>query len=138
MLSPDSELPVAELAVPALPKLLAINGSAPAAGMRVDASGGLTLSLAARRRLARRAAPVRRDGGGQLRGARPTRRRSPSSPFRARCSPTCARPTPPRTRGGVGLSVEVARRVRVREPLVPPGARVSVEVRSTLAVELRP
>ena len=33
--------------MPALPKLLAINGSAPAAGLRVDGSGGLSLSLAA-------------------------------------------------------------------------------------------
>ena len=40
--------------------------------------------------------------------------------------------------GNVGLSVEVARRIRVREPLVTTGTRVSVEVRSTLAVELRP
>jgi hypothetical protein len=34
--------------------------------------------------------------------------------------------------------VEIARRIQAREPLVTSGARVSVEVRSTLAVELRP
>ena len=136
LFSADSELPVAELAVPALPRLLAINGSAPAAGMRVDASGGLTLSLAA--------------AGGSLVELRP---------FGATVVVSCAVPsnasteavvTVPRAllahlrapdaaaNGGVGLSVEVARRVRVREPLVTSGARVSVEVRSTLAVELRP
>jgi hypothetical protein len=38
LISPDSELPVGELAVPALPKLLAINGSSPTAGLRVDAA----------------------------------------------------------------------------------------------------
>ena len=47
LFSADSEIAVAELAVPALPKLLAVNGSAPAAGLRVDTSGGLTLSLGA-------------------------------------------------------------------------------------------
>jgi hypothetical protein len=38
----------------------------------------------------------------------------------------------------VPVSIEVARRVRAREPMAASGARVSVEVRSTLAVELRP
>jgi hypothetical protein len=139
ILSPDSELPVAEIAVPALPKLLAVNGSAPTAGLRVDATGGLTLSLGA--------------AGGSLVELRP---------FGATVVVSCAVPanaastesliTVPRSllahlrphdatgsaAGGVGLSVEVARRVRMREPLVASGARVSVEVRSTLPVELRP
>ena len=137
LISPDSELPVAELAVPALPKLLAINGSAPAAGMRVDGSGGLSLSLAA--------------AGGSFIELRP---------FGATVVVSCAVPSNASTEsvvsiprallahlrapdaaangGNVGLSVEVARRVRVREPLVTAGTRVSVEVRSTLAVELRP
>jgi len=39
---------------------------------------------------------------------------------------------------GVAVSLEIARRARAREPLGNFGARVSVEVRSTLAVELRP
>ena len=42
----ESELPVAELAVPALPRLVAANGTAPTAGMRIDVTEGLTLSLA--------------------------------------------------------------------------------------------
>lgn len=138
VLSADSELPVAEIPVPALPKLLAVNGSAPAAGLRVDASGGLTLSLGA--------------AGGSLVELRP---------FGATVVVSCAVPTNASTEslvsvprsliahlaprdaagnaaGGVGLSVEIARRVRMREPLVASGARVSVEVRSTLPVELRP
>jgi hypothetical protein len=137
LFSPDSELPIGELAVPALPKLLAINGSAPAAGLHVDASGGLTLSLA--------------GAGGSFIELRP---------FGATVVVSCAIPSNastesvinvPRTllahlrtpetggnAGNVGLSVEVARRVRVREPLVTPATRVSVEVRSTLALELRP
>ena len=136
--SADSDLPIAEIPVPTLPRLLAVNGSAPATGMRVDASGGLTLSLAA--------------AGGSLVELRP---------FGATVAVSCAVPTNasteslitvPRTllahlrphdaagntTGGVGLSVEIAHRARMREPLVASGARVSVEVRSTLAVELRP
>ena len=74
VLAPIPSSPVAELAVPALPKLLAINGSAPAAGLRVDTSGGLTLSLGGRRRIARRAASVRRDRRRQLRGSDQRRR----------------------------------------------------------------
>jgi hypothetical protein len=140
LFSPDSELAIAELAVPALPRLLAINGAAPAAGLRIDTSNGLTLSLA--------------GAGGSFIELRP---------FGATVVVSCAVPsnasteavvTVPRallahlrapdtsTTGGnaanVGLSVEIARRVQVREPLVTPATRVSVEVRSTLAVELRP
>jgi hypothetical protein len=133
LFSSDSELPVAELAVPGLPKLLAVNGSAPAAGQRVDTSGGLTLSLGA--------------AAGAIVELRP---------FGATVAVSCAVPanastesfvTIPRSllahlRGdantGVAVSVEIARRVRAREPLVTSGARVSLEVRSTLPVELRP
>jgi hypothetical protein len=136
LLSPDSELPVAELTVPTLPRLLAINGSAPAAGLRVDGSNGLSVSLA--------------GAGGSFIELRP---------FGATVVVSCAVPSNASTEavvsvprallahlrtpdaanaGSVGLSIEVAHRVRVREPLVTSGTRVSVEVRSTLAVELRP
>ena len=139
LFSADSEIAVAELAVPALPKLLAVNGSAPAAGLRVDTSGGLTLSLGA--------------AGGSLVELRP---------FGATVVVSCAVPTNASTEalvtvprallaylrafdanGALGntstpVSIELARRVRAREPLVTSGARVSVEVRSTLTVELRP
>jgi len=136
LFSADSELPIAELAVPALPKLLAVNGAAPTSGLRVDANGGLTLSLA--------------NAGGALVELRP---------YGATVVVSCTVPsnastesllTVPRTllahlrtgdanpANGVAVSVEIARRTHAREPLVAPGARVSVEVRSTLAVELRP
>jgi len=138
LLSADSELPVGEVAVPALPKLLAINGSPPAAGQRVDISGGLTMSLGA--------------AGGALVELRP---------FGATVVVSCTVPanastesfvTVPRAllahlrpvdssanvASAVPVSIEVARRVRAREPMATSGARVSVEVRSTLAVELRP
>jgi hypothetical protein len=141
VLSPDSELPVAELAVPALPRLLAINGSAPIAGLRVDTTNGLSVSLA--------------GAGGSFIELRP---------FGTTVVVSCAVPSNastesivsvPRTllahlrapdstgvaagnQGNVGISLEVARRVRAREPLATSGTRVSVEVRSALAVELRP
>jgi hypothetical protein len=136
LLSADSELPVAELAVPALPKLLAINGSAPAAGQRIDASGGLTLSLGA--------------AGGSLIELRPfgaTVVVSCSVPANAsteafvtvpRSLLAHLRPVDTNATNGVAVSLEIARRNRTREPLVTSGARVSVEVRSSLAVELRP
>jgi hypothetical protein len=136
VVSADSELPLGELPVPALPKLLAINGSAPSAGQRVDTNGGLTLSLGA--------------AGGSLIELRP---------YGATVVVSCAVPTNASTESvitvprtmlahlrpadanaatGVAVSVEVARRVQARQPLVAANARVSVEVRSTLAVELRP
>ncbi len=135
--SPESELPIAELAVPALPRLVAINGAAPASGARVDASGGLTLTLV--------------SPAGALVELRP---------FGATVAVSCAVPANASTeaavsvprallahvrgreaapRGaGVAVSIEVARRLRVRERLVTSATRVSVEIRSSLAVELLP
>ena len=45
--SADSELAIAELAVPALPRLLTVNGVAPTAGARVETISGIALSLGA-------------------------------------------------------------------------------------------
>jgi hypothetical protein len=128
----DADLPIAELAVPSLPTLLALNGSAPAAGARVDAMDGLTITLGA--------------PAGALVELRP---------FGATVAISCSVPnnasteaslTIPRSllahmsRGGaaVPVSIEVARRQRVRTPIGSAGTRVSLEVRSTLAVELHP
>jgi hypothetical protein len=136
LFSADSELPIGELAVPALPKLQAINGSAPAPGLRIDATGGLTLSLA--------------SAGGALVELRPfgaTVVVSCSVPSNAstdalvtvpRALLAHLRPGDANPAHGVAVSLEIARRARAREPLGSSGARVSVEVRSTLAVELRP
>ncbi|HVV16284.1 MAG TPA: hypothetical protein VHH90_03700 [Polyangia bacterium] len=130
----ESELPVAELAVPVLPRLVAANGTAPVAGMRIDVTDGLTLTLA--------------NAAGALVELRP---------FGATVAVICAVPANatdaqvnvprallvhlPRAHGrtrGVPVSIEVARRVRAREPLTASGARVSVEVRGAIAAELRP
>jgi hypothetical protein len=134
--SPASELPLASLPVPALPRLLAVNGAAPAAGARIDASEGLTLTLG--------------TAAGALIELRP---------FGATVAVSCAVPANASTEamvgvprallahlsghdasqaGGVAVSLEVVRRSRVRVPLVTPATRVSVEIRSALPVELRP
>jgi hypothetical protein len=130
--APDAELPVAELAVPALPTLLAINGSAPVAGGRVNAAEGLTVTLGA--------------PAGSLMELRP---------FGATVAISCSVPANASTEasivvprallvhispGGTVLpvSLEIARRVRMRAPLGSPSTRASLEVRSTLAVELAP
>ena len=102
--------------------------------MRIDVSEGLTLSLS--------------SAAGALVELRP---------FGATVAVICAVPAtldrgagqrPPRAAGspaaahgrtwGVPVSIEVARRVRAREPLAASGARVSVETRSAVAAELRP
>jgi hypothetical protein len=131
----DAELPVAELAVPALPRLQAANGAAPVAGMKIDASEGLSLSLS--------------GAAGAIVELRP---------FGATVAVICAVPSNASTEAvvnvprallvhlrrarattwGVPVSIEVARRLRAREPLAPTGARVSVETRSAVPAELRP
>jgi hypothetical protein len=127
--SADSELPIADLGIPSPPKLLAINGAAPVAGARIDGSSGLSLSLG--------------SGAGALVELRP---------FGATVSVACSVPANASTDAivvvprallahlGHALSIEVARRSQTRDPLLVGGTRtrVSVEVRSALAVELRP
>jgi hypothetical protein len=128
----DADLAIADLPVPTLPTLLALNGGAPAVGARVDAADGLTMTL------------------GTPAGALVELR-----PFGATVAISCSVPnnastegslTVPRSLlahlspGGAALpvSIEVARRLRVKTPLGSTGTRVSIEVRSTLAVELHP
>jgi hypothetical protein len=133
--SPATELPIADLPVPPLPRLLSINGSAPVEGARIDASGGLTLALG--------------SAAGALVELRPfgaTVAVSCSVPAnastealvtvpRALLRRLSARETPGAT---VPVSLEIARRLRVRAPLGSMVTRVSVETRSALAVEIRP
>ena len=133
----DSELPIVELTVPALPRLRAVNGAAAVSGARVDASGGLSLAL------------------GNPAGAIVELR-----PFGSTVAVTCTVPanasteallviprsliahlqSPDAAQLGAGrpVSLEVARRIAIREPVLTRGTRISVEVRSALAVELRP
>ena len=103
--------------------------------MRIDAAEGISLSLGA--------------AAGSLVELRP---------FGATVAVTCAVPSNASTESvvtiphallvhllhtragawGVPVSIEVARRFHTREPLAPAGARVSVEIRSAVAAELRP
>jgi hypothetical protein len=127
----DSDLPIAELAVPALPRLLTINGAAPVPAARVDVSGGLTLTLS--------------NAAGALVELRPfgaTVAVSCSVPANASAEALIAVPPALLAHldrgGGSAVSLEVVRRLRPREQLLARGTRVLVEVRSTLPVELRP
>jgi hypothetical protein len=136
----DSELPVANLAVPAAPRLLALNGTAFDAGgatPQIDARDGVAVTIAG-------------GAGGRVE----------LRPFGATIAAACAiPPTAPaeafitiprafiaqlaRAMGGpsgapFSASIELARRASLRPSLAAAGARVSVEVRSATTVELRP
>jgi hypothetical protein len=135
--SADSELPVAELAVPGVPRITAVDGAAPAPSMRIDPRDGLVVGVA--------------GGAGGLLELRP---------FGATVSVACGIPmtTPaeatvvvPRpllaylmgasaraaSRTAVGASLEIARRTRLQQALGATATRISVEVRATTTVELR-
>jgi hypothetical protein len=133
----DSELPVADLAVPSAPRLTAVNGAAVTAGLRINAQEALTVGVS--------------GAGGGLVELRP---------FGATVAIACAVPTTASgdaivviapgllahvlgARLGAGTaplaaSLDVARRSRLRQSLGAPTARISVEVRAGTTVELRP
>jgi hypothetical protein len=136
----EAELPVASLAVPAAPRMLALNGisfdQATGAAPQIDARDGIAVTIAG-------------GAGGRIE----------LRPFGATIAAACAIPaTAPaeavvtiprafiaglaRAMGGpsgapFAASVELARRASLR-PSLASGARVSVEVRSATTVELRP
>jgi hypothetical protein len=134
--SADSELAIAELAVPALPRLSTVNGVAPTAGARVETAAGLTLSLSA----AAGAVVELRPFGATVAVACtvPANASTEAIVVVPRALLVHLLATRSRTTAGVATSIEVARRVQIREPLAAGGARVSIEVRSALALELRP
>jgi len=132
----DTELPVAELGLPSAPRITAIDGMAPAAGLRVDGQEALTVGVA---------------GSGGVVELRP---------FGATVAIACAVPagsasetlvsiprplvarvlgaSMPGPGGTVAASLEVARRTRLRQALGTAATRISVEVRSASTLELRP
>jgi hypothetical protein len=132
----ETELPLADIAVPSAPRIVAVDGVAPVAAMRVDAQEALAVTVAG-------------AAGGLLE----------LRPYGATVAVACAIPasalpetivTVPRAllgfvvgasgRGAgssVAASLEVARRTRLRQALTSP-TRVSVEVRAATLVELRP
>jgi hypothetical protein len=136
----DAELPLAELAVPAAAHIAAVNGSVPTPAMRIDSQEPLAITVA--------------GGAGGVVEVRP---------YGATVAIACAIPpsaTPeatvvvPRplltylmgasaragTPGGTGVaaSLEVARRSRIVQALGAQATRISVEVRTSTTVELRP
>jgi hypothetical protein len=137
----DSELPIANLAVPTAPRLLALNGvgAEPGTGTapQIDAREGVAVTISG-------------GAGGRIE----------LRPFGATIAAACAIPAtaPPeavvtiprafiaqlaRAMGGpsgapFAASIELAHRTALRPGFVAGGARVSVEVRSAATVELRP
>jgi hypothetical protein len=137
----ESELPVANLAVPAAPRMLALNGAtfdpSAASAPQLDARDGVAVTIAG-------------GAGGRLE----------LRPFGATIAAACAIPTTApaeavvtiprafiaglaRSMGGpsgapFAASLELARRATLRPSFAAGGARVSVEVRSAATVELRP
>ena len=132
----DSELPVAELAVPTLPRLLAANGAAPAGGMRIDATDGLSLSLGA----AAGAIVELRPFGATvaITCTVPTNATEAVVTIPARSWPPTARPRRQRRLGRAGLDSSGPTFSRPRAAGAGGGARLSVEIRSAIATELRP
>jgi hypothetical protein len=139
----ESELPVANVSVPAAPRIVALNGVAldatvgTAPAPQIDAHEGVAVTVAG-------------GAGGRIE----------VRPFGATIAAACAIPTSapaeavvtlPRTfvaqlaraMGGpsgapFAASIELARRTTLRPSMGAAGARVSVEVRSAATVELRP
>jgi hypothetical protein len=130
----DSELPVSELALPAEPRVTAVNGAAATPGMKVDAQDGLTLALSG-------------AAGGvvELRPFGATSAVACTVPANAGAEATLAVPRAVLARAfgtqpgsPVAISLEAARRTRLRQSLPAPATRISVEVRTSTTVELRP
>ena len=137
LLTPASELPLEELAVPAAPRITAVNGAALATGSKLDARDGLTITVA--------------GGAGTVVELRP---------FGATVAIACVMPDTAvgestlvvpraliaRLSGGTGgpagaaipASLDVLSRARVRVAPLATSSRLSIEVRASTAVEIRP
>jgi hypothetical protein len=138
LLTPASELPLEELAVPAAPRIATVNGAPLAAGAKLDARDGLTITVAP-------------GGAGTVVELRP---------FGATVAIACAMPDTAtaestlvvpraliaRLSGGTGgpagaaipVSLDVLSRARVRVAPLATSSRLSIEVRASTAVEIRP
>jgi hypothetical protein len=143
LLVPASELPIAELAVPAAPRIVSINGAALASGAKLEAHDGLGLVI------------VVAGGAGTIIELRPfgaTAAISCAVPAGAGGESTLVVPSAllgrllvavnptqsPGTASAVPASLDVLSRARVQ---VAPSAvpnHLSIEVRASTAVELRP
>jgi hypothetical protein len=139
--SADVELPVADLSVPAAPRITAVNGTAPAAApagpLRVDTQEALAVTV------------VGAAGGlVELRPFGATVAAACAIPSAAapEAVVTVARPLLARLLAAAGAagnrnvaaSLEVARRSRIRQAFGAPATRISVEVRTSTVLELRP
>jgi hypothetical protein len=152
LLTADSDLAREELAVPAAPRILTVNGAPLAAGAKIDAAEGLTLGVSGGPGTiveirpfgataavacvvpAASTAPAATDGESTLVVPRV---------LLARLSGGAGAATLAGVAGGgaaapIPASLEVLRRGRARVASLGTPSRLSVEVRSSTAVELRP
>jgi hypothetical protein len=130
----DSELPVSELAVPIEPRVTAVNGAAPTPGMKVDAQDGLTLALAG---AAGGVVELRPFGATSAVACTVPANAGPDTMLSVPRG-VLARAFGTQLTSPVAISLEAARRTRLRQSLPAPATRISVEVRSSTTVELRP
>jgi hypothetical protein len=146
LLTPASELPLEELAVPAAPRIASVNGAPLAAGAKLDARDGLTITVS--------------GGSGTVVELRPfgaTVAIACSVPETAVAENTIVVPRPlvARLSGGTTMpsgaavagaagaavipaSLDVLSRAHVRVSPFAMSSRLSIEVRASTAVEIRP
>jgi hypothetical protein len=139
LLTADSELAIEELPVPAAPRIISVNGLVPGAGSKIEVADGLvvgvtggpgttleirpfgaTMTLSCSVGMATAQESVILVPRGQL-------ARLFGDQVRARA-----------TGAGLPASLDVVRRNRVKNSLLGIPTRLSVEVRSSMTVELRP
>ena len=143
LLTPASELPIVELAVPAAPRILAVNGVPLVSGAKLETRDGLGLVVTVS------------GGAGTIIELRPfgaTAAISCAVPFGAGGDSTLVVPaalvarllvavnsSPAPTGGnGVAASLDVLSRARVQVAPFAVSNHLSIEVRASTAVELRP
>ena len=143
LLTPASELPIVELAVPAAPRILAVNGVPLVSGAKLETRDGLGLVVTVS------------GGVGTIIELRPfgaTAAISCAVPFGAGGDSTlvvpaalvarllvAVNPSPAPTGGnGVAASLDVLSRARVQVAPFAVSNHLSIEVRASTAVELRP
>jgi hypothetical protein len=147
LLTPASELPIEELAVPAAPRIISINGAALAAGAKLETRDGLMLSVSGGARTIVELRPygataaiscaVPESATGES-----TLAISPALMGRlllaANPSPAAGAPAPGGALVAVPASLDVMGRARVQVAPFAASNHLSVEVRASTAVELHP
>ncbi|HEY2901413.1 MAG TPA: hypothetical protein VGL59_12605 [Polyangia bacterium] len=138
LLTADSELAIEEIAVPSVAHVTTVNGAATTPGMKVDTSEGLVVGVVGG---AGTALEIRPFGATVALacslGSAATTQESLIIVPRAQIIRLFGESTPARA-AALPASLDVVRRNRVRNALLGIPTRLSVEVRSSMTVELHP